>query len=59
MATIKSYTDLEQSKKLAEILPLKSKEFHPATKEQRDFLFQKMHEAGYEWDADKKELKSI
>lgn len=32
---------------------------HPATKEQRDLLFQKMHEAGYEWDAKKKELKKI
>ena len=32
---------------------------HPSTKEQRDLLFQKMHEAGYEWDADKKELKKI
>lgn len=32
---------------------------HPATKEQRDLLFQKMHEAGYEWDAEKKELKKI
>lgn len=31
----------------------------PATKEQRDFLFQKMKEAGYEWDAEKKELKKI
>ena len=31
----------------------------PATKEQRDLLFQKMHEAGYEWDAEKKELKKI
>ena len=31
----------------------------PATKIQRDLLFQKMHEAGYEWDADKKELKKI
>lgn len=28
----------------------------PATKEQRDLLFAKMHEAGYEWDKDKKEL---
>jgi len=36
------------------------KEFaKPATKEQRDLLFQKMHEAGYEWDAEKKELKKI
>ena len=31
----------------------------PATKEHRDLLFQKMHEAGYEWDADKKELRKI
>ena len=32
---------------------------HPATKEQRDLLFQKMKEAGYEWDDEKKELKKI
>lgn len=32
---------------------------HPATKEQYDLLFKKMNEAGYEWDADKKELKKI
>lgn len=31
----------------------------PATKEQRDLLFQKMKEAGYEWDAENKELKEI
>ena len=31
----------------------------PATKEQRELLFQKMKEAGYEWDAEKKELKEI
>lgn len=30
----------------------------PATKERRDLLFRKMHEAGYEWDAEKKELKN-
>ena len=35
------------------------KEPHPATKEQRDLLFQKMHEAGYIFDLDKKELKKI
>ena len=29
---------------------------HPATKEQRDLLFQKMKEVGYEWNTDKKEL---
>ena len=32
---------------------------YPATKEQRDLLFQKMKETGYEWDAEKKELKKI
>ena len=31
----------------------------PATKEQRDLLFQKMKESGYEWDAEKKEPKKI
>lgn len=31
----------------------------PATKEQRDTLFAKMKEAGYEWDIEKKELKKI
>ena len=36
-----------------------SGEIFPATKEQRDFLFSKMNEAGYEWDADKKELNKI
>lgn len=40
-------------------LPEPQFEFHPATKEQRDLLFQKMKEAGYEWDANKKELKKI
>jgi len=32
---------------------------HPATKEQRNLLFQKMKEAGYEWDSEKKKLKKI
>ena len=33
--------------------------FKPATKEQRDLFFANMEEAGYEWDAEKKELKKI
>ncbi len=37
----------------------KESKIHPATKEQRDLLFTKMKEAGYEWDAEKKELKKI
>ena len=32
---------------------------YPATKEQRDLLFAKIKEAGYEWDAEKKELRKI
>ena len=35
------------------------KGFQPATKEQRDLLFQRMKEAGYEWDTEKKEPKKI
>ena len=31
--------------------------FLPATKEQRDTLMKAMNDAGYEWDAEKKELK--
>lgn len=41
---------------------LKKEDFEkivPATKEQRDLLFSKMKEAGYEWDAEKKELRKI
>ena len=32
---------------------------HPATKEQRNLLFVKMREAGYEWNAEKKKLNKI
>lgn len=35
------------------------RDIKPATKEQRDLLFQKMHEAGYEWDVEKLQLKKI
>jgi len=31
----------------------------PTTKEQRDLLFTKLKEAGYEWDAEKKKLRKI
>ena len=40
-------------------LPFTHDDVYPATKDQRDLLFQKMKEAGYEWDAEKKELKKI
>ena len=39
--------------------PDKDGDYYPATKEQRDLLFKKMHDAGYKWDAEKKELKKI
>jgi len=41
------------------VLSARQDDITPATKEQRDLLFQKMKEAGYEWDDDKKELKKI
>ena len=33
--------------------------YSPATEEQRDLMFSKMKEAGYEWDAEKKELRIV
>lgn len=36
-----------------------SEDFHPATKEQRELLFQRMKEAGYEWNTESKELKNV
>lgn len=33
--------------------------FTPATKEQRELLFAKMREEGFEWDVEKKELRKI
>ena len=33
--------------------------FYPATKEQRDLLYKKMKEAGYEWDAENKKLTTL
>ena len=33
--------------------------YYPANKEQQNLLFQKMKEAGYEWDAEKKELNKV
>lgn len=58
----KAFTSLEQSRKLAEILPLESAKCDSitlATKEQRDTLFAKMKEAGYAFDFKKKELKKL
>lgn len=41
------------------VLSAENDSITPATNAERAILFQKMHEAGYEWDADKKELKKI
>ena len=35
------------------------KKVYPATKEQRDTLMKAMNDAGYEWDAENKELKKL
>ena len=43
----------------AEICWTDNKFIKPATKEQRGILFSKMHDSGYEWDSEKKELKKI
>ena len=43
-----------------EFLPIeRGNEVKPAIEGQRELLFAKMKEAGYKWDADKKELKKI
>lgn len=47
------------SKEVTDISLSKRNKICPATKEQRDLLFQKMKESGYEWDAEKKELKKL
>ena len=39
MATIKSYSDLQQSKKLAEILPLESADYHYITQGENQYLY--------------------
>lgn len=39
--------------------PDKDNDYSPASKERQDLLFQKMKEAGYEFDFDKEELKKI
>ena len=47
------------SKKVIDILLTTTNKVCPATKEQRDALMKAMNDAGYEWDADKKELKKL
>ena len=56
---IKSYLAYSQVYGIREYFISGSDVISPATKEQCDLLFQKMTEAGYEWDAEKKELGKI
>ena len=52
-------TDNFHSKEVADTLLTTRDKICPATKEQRDLLFKKMKEVGYEWDDSTKELKKI
>lgn len=45
------------NKEVIDTLLTKRNKICPATKEQRDALIKAMNDAGYEWDAEKKELK--
>lgn len=55
---INAYCALQQSILIKQEM-LWDRDFEPATKEQSDLFFQKMKEAGYEWDIERKELKKI
>ena len=64
MPCVEGYGNTFKNGKMAftdEEVPYHSKTWtcnlHPATKGQHDLLFQKIKEAGYEWDVEKKELK--
>ena len=63
---VEGYGNTFKNWKLAftdEIVPYYSKTWtcnlHPATKEQRDLLFQKIKEAGYKWNTETKTLKKL
>ena len=51
------HTNNFHSKEVIDILLTTRNKVCPATKEQRDALMKVMNDAGYEWNADKKELK--
>lgn len=59
LSLCKSYCEVIGNSKLGLGFDFSINSVHPATEEQYNLLFQKMHEAGYEWDTDKKELKKI
>lgn len=49
----------EEDEEFRDCIIMRISDVTPATKEQCDLLFQKMKEEGYEWDAEKKELKKL
>lgn len=51
------HTNNFHSKEVVDILLTTTNKVCPATKEQRDALMKAIKDAGYEWDAEKKELK--
>ena len=51
------HTNNFHSKEVIDILMTTTNKIYPATKEQRDTLMKAIKDAGYEWDAEKKELK--
>ena len=51
------HTNNFHGKEVIDILLTTRNKVCPATKEQRDTLMKAMNDAGYEWDAEKKELK--
>ena len=51
------HTNNFHSKEVIDILLTTRNKVCPATKEQRDALMKAMNDAGYEWDAENKELK--
>ena len=53
------HTNNFHSKEVIDILLTTTNKVCPATKEQRDTLMKAINDAGYEWDAEKKELKKL
>ena len=53
------HTNNFHSKEVIDMLLTTRNKICPATKEQRDALMKAMNDAGYEWDAEKKELKKL
>ena len=51
------HTNNFHSKEIIDILLTTTNKVCPATKEQRDALMKAMNDAGYKWDAEKKEVK--